>query len=226
MAEGTIILRPVADVSLKHSAFSGSTEKTVGWNLIDDITTDKDSTFISHTTQEATKAETKSSTFRLGGDTLVDNARITTATTVFSLACTGDSNSLSVNFIVGGTSCFSETKALTEKLDSDGNAVFVDLIWDCSGVVASINNYILSNNEFPQIDLEITTAFPKTNEKQVISISQIYLELGYKTGLGIYKKVNGVWTQAQAAYKKTGGVWVGMTEAECKQYMQSVNIKH
>lgn len=225
MAEGTIILRPVADVSLKHSAISGGNEKTVGWNLIDDTTTDKDSTFIRHTIQEATKAETKSSTFRLGGDTLVDNARITTATTVFSLACTGDSNSLSVNFIVGGTSCFSEAKALTEKLDSDNNAVFVNLIWDCSGVVASINNYILNNNEFPQIDLEITTAFPKTNEKQAISISQVYLELGYKTGLGIYKKVNGVWTQAQAAYKKTDGVWVGMTEAECKQYMQSVNIK-
>lgn len=226
MAEGTIILRPVADVSFNHAALSGGNETTVGWNLIDDITTDKDSTFIRHIAQQANKAETKSSTFRLGGDTLVDNARITTATTVFSVACTGNSNSLSVNFIVDGTSCFSETKALTAKQDSDGNAVYFNLTWDCSDVVTSINDYILNNNEFPQINLEITTAFPKTGEKQTIDISQIYLELGYKTGLGIYKKVNGIWTQAQAAYKKTDGAWVGMTEAECKQYMQSVNIKH
>ena len=225
MAEGTIILRPVADIVFNHTGYNGDNESNTGWNLIDDITPDEGSTHITHTVQVADSAESKSSMFSLGGTTPANGFRIMTVTAVFNLCITGENNSLRIDFIIDGSSFFSTTNAIVPQKDSEGASQYGDLIVDCSESVAILNNYISSNNEFPQINLQITTAFPATEAKQDIDITQVYLELGYKTGLGIYKKVNGVWTQAQAAYKKTGGVWVGMTEAECKQYMQSVNIK-
>lgn len=81
----TLILRPASDSSLRHSCSSGSS----GYSLINESTSDSDSTYI-YQTISSTSSETMNSTFGLSESSL-SNIKVTSAKIVM-VAKDSDSN--------------------------------------------------------------------------------------------------------------------------------------
>lgn len=222
----TVILRPTADVSLKHSCSSGSS----GYALINEATSDGDSAYIYQTVNSTTSTEaasefkcsaTSAGKFQISSVTLTINAKTTK----------GDSSdTASIRYTIRV-----EGRAQSAKGSSTLSTSYGNFTKTASASDLGVAGLTYDSFDVAYFTVYITTAGAKNKSKNddfQNRITQVYLTVEYTPvsdtdGTGIYIKQNGAYTQAQAAYKKVSGVWVQQTDtAALKTEIQSGRYKH
>ena len=212
----TITLYPTADTSLNHSCSSGSS----GYAMIDEASSDSDSTYIYQSVTSRTSA-TVTSQFKISGTSVgkikISSVTLTayykkstsssvTATLVCSLLCNGSTYS-------GSSGSAGTSYAATTITKSASDLGIADTVFDSFDAVG--------------FGVKIATTGKKRSSFSSsfqIRVTQVYLAVTYEIvneGTGIYLKQNGAYKQAQNAYKKVSGVWVKQDASTLKTEMQN-----
>lgn len=211
MATRIITLRPSSDVSLEHSCSSGSS----GYLMIDDVTSDEDSTYIysSHTNSSSSKT----SLFSLSGSIPNENINITGATLHVSASSSNSMSTAQCNcyFSVGD---YNGTNNSSMGIETNVTTSYQDFSSTSTAFVDAINAYIKENNSFPNIYVKIITTGKTSSSKNTYQVrtTQVYVDLNYETvdssQQEFYIKQNGSWIVVSAVYRKENGVWVEQTD--------------
>lgn len=213
MATGIITLRPTSDVSLTHSCSSGSS----GYLMIDDVTSDEDSTYIysSHTNSSSSKT----SSFKLSGTVPSGNINITGATIYVSASSSNTMSNAKCNcYILVGNSNGSNDANMG--IETNVTTSYQDFSKASASLVTAINSYIQTNNSFPDIYAKIVTSGNTSSSKNTYQIrtTQLYVDLDYETvetsQQQFYIKQNNSWKEVLVVYKKVNNVWVEQTDLD------------
>jgi hypothetical protein len=211
----TVTLRPVADISLKHSCSSGSS----GYAMINEATADDDSTYI-YQNITSTDTTTVTSQFKLGG-TLANKGKIKIEsidvyvdlkTTRSSIVTVTDYTEFYIT--VNGATGSTETVSM--------NSLRTDYTVENHTYTAS--SFGIGDTEFSSLDdltinLSLSTRGKASgkNSSFNLRITQIYAIVTYteshtSEATGLYVKVDGAYREVQAVYKKISGAWVQQTD--------------
>lgn len=191
----TLILRPASDSSLDHICSSGFS----GYNLINESTSDNDSTYI-YQTISSTSNSTINSTFGLSKSSL-SNIKITSVKIVM-VAKDSDSDITSSASVVLKQN---NTTIATASASSLGTSYST---YTGTGNLSSLDN----------LTVTITSSGYKSSSKDdngYIRITQVYVEIIYEetqAGTGLYMKSNGSYAEVQKVYKRINGVYVKQTD--------------
>ena len=191
----TLILRPVSDSSLNHSCSSGYN----GYSLINEETSDNDSTYI-YQTISSTSNSTINSTFGLSKSSL-SNIKITSVKIVMVAK---DSDS----YVTSSASAALKQNNITIATASASSLGTSYSTYTGTGNLSSLDN----------LTVTITSSGYKSSSKDnsgYVRITQVYIEITYEevqAGTGLYMKSNGSYAEVQRVYKKINGVYVEQTD--------------
>ena len=179
----TDYLRPIADIEFNHSPNSGTT----GYNLINEIVSDEDSTYISIT--DDTTGTVLSSSFKMEGE-IGPERRITTAKAVvvakISSQQLGGTRRMTVQV---GSSSNQQTVSSTSYRQYEFQLKPDDIVYD--GNIATA-------------DLTLTTSLTTYKNTLILSITQIYIELETKRNIkhlvAIYDRGSGTHSGGDGEY--------------------------
>lgn len=212
----TITLYPTADTSLNHSCSSGSS----GFAMIDETSSDSDSTYIYQSVTSKTST-TVTSQFKISG-TSVGKIKISGVTLGVYYKKSGSSTNtatLICSLICGGSTYASSSVSMSTS-------------YSLHTMTKSASDLGIADKVYDSFDAANFGVKIQTTAKKWSSwgstyqarISQVYLTVTYEIvneGTGIYLKQNGAYKQAQNAYKKVSGVWVKQDASTLKTEMQS-----
>ena len=179
----TDYLRPIADIEFNHSPNSGTT----GYNLINEIVSDEDSTYISIT--DDTTGTVLSSSFKMKGE-IGPERRITTAKAVvvakISSQQLGGTRRMTVQV---GSSSNQQTVSSTSYRQYEFQLKPDDIVYDGNTVTA---------------DLTLTTSLTTYKNTLILSITQVYIELETKRNIkhvvAVSDRGNGTHTGGDGEY--------------------------
>ena len=211
MAINTVYLRPIADVSLGHSLYPSTS--TAGYLLINEETTDEDSTYIYLDDSVATTA---TSTFKFGCDS--SDLRISVKDATLHVAAKEDASGSSSSDVYATVMI----DGVVVVQDVHVNAYLGNLFTYyrtedyCSikEIASYVNDYLIENNYsgLPDINISLTTTTEKGTGKNSgtanVRLSTVWIELTCSNYIASNKKMGKEWANVIEAYKKINGSWV------------------
>lgn len=208
MATGTIILRPIRDISVQHNKNTGS----LGFSLISDSIPDDDSTYI-YQNITGTSNVSVTSIFEIGTSNLPNQNFHVTNVKITGRASKSSGNE-TVNYKctmytgegggVGSDIGFTSSN-LTSTYQNTSN--------DASLIINQINQNLDNNGSLPQLSMAIVSTGKKARNKDdngMFKLTQVYVELTYETieTSKIYLKENNAWKEYSKVYIKENNNWV------------------
>lgn len=215
MATGTIILRPIRDISVQHNKNTGS----LGFSLISDSIPDDDSTYI-YQNITGTSNVSVTSIFEIGTSNLPNQNFHVTNVKITGRASKSSGNE-TVNYKctiytgegggVGSDIGFTSSN-LTSTYQNTSN--------DASLIINQINQNLDNNGSLPQLSIAIVSTGKKARNKDdngMFKLTQVYVELTYETieeSKRIYLKENNAWKEYSKVYIKENNNWVEKSMSE------------
>lgn len=190
----TLILRPASDSSLNHSCSSGSS----GYSLINESTSDNDSTYI-YQTISSTSNSTINSTFGLSKSSL-SNIKIT-----------------SVKIVMVAKDSDSDITSSASAVLKQNNTTIATASASSLGTSYSTHTGAGNLSSLDNLTVVVNSSGYKSSSKDdngYVRITQVYVEIIYEetqAGTGLYMKSNGSYAEVKKVYKKINGVYVEQT---------------
>lgn len=225
MAEGTLILRPSADIYVEHVLYPS--DSTFAYLLINEEESDGFSTYIRSKPVSALTASEISSTskFRLSNTSAVgDKPFFVTSVMVFGTSYCSQTEYARNSFTLEINGVAVKSDGVDE--DYKGGGWFGGAFYEA---IAIINDYLVVNKVLPEINIIVeSTSWDATGMGNKVKlaesgVSQLYVTLNYEEilDIGVFRKVNGVVKAATAAYRKLGGSWAEIPEEEAKDILKN-----
>lgn len=205
----SVYLRPTAD---NYCTFTKTpSDSPNAYSLVDDVTSDGESTCLTLTAPTADTRATASASFMLSGAGItipLDEYRITNLRVV-----TNGSRGLYSGDCY--TSVTVTSNGLVGMSDLSTAADLNDGTFDRSGEFLDMfRNYYKTNGRFPDVRIDITRHMTPTKKDVDWYISQLYLEVIYNAGIQVkgtksnaYFGPQPAWLPAHVLYRKRNGTW-------------------
>lgn len=230
------IFRPTADVSVGHEIQSGFSHV---YQLINETTADDDASYIGSFCEGSSAADPVDLTsvvatnISLPRKSNLVQLRVVTRSLLNARGINGGSAKANI------TLSFNDVEKTYSYLDASNDTANDDHVvgYDIYNTIEQVINAdsplieAINSSKDTTVALKIslnTYAKGKSSDKggQLESkarISQVYLEAVYEAEeyIDVHRKINGIWTQARFACQKQNGVWVKITEAECRNHLDS-----
>lgn len=222
--------RPVADVSVGHSIPTGFSKI---YDLLDETISDGSVTCVSNISYQQTSVGDQTSVVRMSA---LQNAPVyqirllaSISMTEADISCRAD---VDIYLRVNGkeASFYQRKESNNERWKKNEYYTFEGVLSNDSSLIKEINAYYNQYKSMPNVEVSLrTVAAGYTDDKgsthaAIAEISQLYLEVVYTNGIGVYQKDDGQYKEATTAYKKVGGAWIEMSESECKEILKNNNI--
>lgn len=225
---GVLNIRPVADVSVEHEIPSGFTGV---YQLVDEEVADDDTTCIGCAAEANMDDDVRVSNTSVVSFDSIDfsEKRVVAVNIVGRHKIIGNSGSLGNQSVEYSVVFDNNTASYSDDTISEYMTCDKCVAPPSSEIVTAINSTVKNTKIFSGVQLGLRTSAHshgtalKEGSKSAAYITQAYLVVYYEddVGLGIYKTINGAWTQAQCAYQKQNGVWVEISEEECKSIIST-----
>lgn len=222
--------RPVADVSVGHSIPTGFS--TI-YDLLDETVSDGSVSCISTISYSQTGVYEETSVVKMSA---LQNAPVHQIRLLASLCMTEADISCRADVDIYLRVNGKEASFLQRK-ESDNECwkkneyyIFEGVLSNDSSLIKEINAYYEQHKRMPDVEVALrTVAAGYTDNKgstnaAISEISQVYLEVVYTNGIGVYQKTNGQYKEAETAYKKVGRLWIEISESECRETLKNNNI--
>ena len=186
----TITLRPTADVTIGHSKYEGSgTSRSAAYTLIDDVVSDEDATTIQQR-HHSTSVTSKSSTFKLGGDTyghkifvnsikLYNDYFCSNPATKGGMTSIGISMSVSIN----GTESSEIKNTISDIGTSSDSGSYKQLTYTFTPSNYEILNSVFDSIQALNLQFTIKTEWKcsssNVTQDQIMKVSQVYAVIDY-----------------------------------------------
>lgn len=222
--------RPVADVSVGHSIPTGFS--TI-YDLLDETVSDGSVSCISTISYSQTGVYEKTSVVKMSAlqNALVHQIRLLASLcmTEADISCRAD---VDIYLRVNGkeASFLQRKESDNERWKKNEYYTFEGVLSNDSSLIKEINAYYEQHKRMPDVEVSLrTVAAGYTDNKgstnaAISEISQVYLEVVYTDGIGVYQKVDGQYKEATTAYKKVDRLWIEISESECKEILKNNNI--
>lgn len=242
MAESTVILRPVSDISVVSNYPSdprydtNPEEATSLYLLVNEETADDDATYIR---QWSTASRTADNTYTFGLDTskIPSNVQITGVRMFVRGRASSYYDNITgyLSLVIDGTP-YGNTSGIN-LVTTDPDSTTTPIYGTKSDSLISegldtINAFIVANKSMPPLQFAVRINAKETgtqSKNYYFYFTQCYVEITYTDEIhtkdsNIYRKVNGVWVPATYAYEKRNGAWVLISEDKCKEVLQNALV--
>ena len=214
----SIYLRPTSDNYVTHTL--NPSDSPNAYSLINEVTSDGNSTYIGVTCSTADETVTGASSFTFAGiDIPLGEYRFTGISVEAKCNTTSSSGSHNViNVITVSSNGITGISDMKRKSSSDiltYNYNITDSSFDRNGYfLQMVNNYVAEYNKLPDFNVTVTTHYTSSKNSQTFYISQLYIKLNYDVFVQ-HKNAN-FWSPVGRVYRKINGTWVQVSDGRAQ----------